>query len=165
MNIDKALDHFKFKLKNVWNPTEADVDAINSIMDYVEIQQSKSMSENESLAKLWMHQMILLNTCNLYSAERSIQVIDEILDKSVYEWCLRLRNEIGVMRFNALSLQSDSRVSKDILSRSYTQKIISDIINKKETELLKELQTEISEDKIIKFVEKQVNRIINKYDK
>ena len=165
MDIDKAIDRFNWRFKNTWKPNVKDIEAINSIMDYVELQRNKSLSENESLAKLWIHQLMLLNSTQLYSAERSIQVIDEILDKSVYDWCKDLQSNISIMRFNTLSLKINSEISKNILNRSNVIKSAEEIVDKNEKELLKELQSEVFEENIIKFVEKHINRIINKYEK
>jgi len=102
MNINKALEHLAWKFQNVWKPTDKDVQAFNSIIDFVEFQQSLNMSENEQLAKLWIHQLMLLNDTEMYSAERAIQVIDEILDKPVYEWCKKLHSQANIMRFKTL---------------------------------------------------------------
>lgn len=142
MNINKALEHFEWKLKNSWKPTKKDVEAYNSIVDYKEIQESINLSRNENLAKLWIHQMILLSNTDSYTGERCIQVIDEILDKSVYHWCLEMKEQLPMMQFRALRK-----------------------LNSSDKELSKTLCLEVSEDNIIKFVEKQITRIINKYEK
>ena len=52
MNIDKALSHFEWKLKNHWKPTPKDIEAYNSIIDFRDLQQSENLSKNENLAKL-----------------------------------------------------------------------------------------------------------------
>ena len=165
MNINKAIERIEWRFKNSWNVNDKDIEAYNAILDYKEMQESINMNKNESLAKLWIHQLMLLNTTQLYSAERSIQVIDEILNKSVYDWCIDLRSNIATMRFNALSLQSNGNVSKNILNRSNVINLIEQIVDKNEKQLLKEFQSEVSEQNIIKFVEKQITRIINKYEK
>lgn len=165
MNIEKALEHFEWKFKNHWRPTEKDIEAFNSIIEYKEIQQSKNMFENENLAKLWIHQLMLLNKTKMYSAERSIQVIDEILDKSVYEWCIILKENINLMRFNTLLKEIDSDVSNKKDSSLEVFKTIDNIRDEKQKEMIKALYSEVSEENIIKFVEKHINRIINKYEK
>lgn len=135
MDIDKALEHFGWKFKNSWKPTKRDAEAFNSIIAYRKRQSQITTSDNESLAKLWIHQLILLSNSNMYSGERCIQILDEILNKSVYEWCLTLKEELPMMRFNSLDNPSE-----------------------------KDLQFEISEDDIIKFVNLQINRIISKVE-
>lgn len=136
MDIDKAMEHFKFKLENVWKPSKKDIEAYTSIYKYREMVEMQNINENDSLAKLWIHQLILLANSNMYSGERCIQILDEILSKTTYEWCLRLKDELPMMRFNALDKPE-----------------------------VKDLHFEISEENIIKFVNLHINRIINKFEK
>ena len=107
MNINKALEHLEWKFKNSWRPTKTDVEAYNSIVEYKELQESRNLSQNENLAKLWIHQMILLSNTDSYSGTRCIEVIDEILTKSVYDWCLR--NERAVADDEFQSSRKDTR--------------------------------------------------------
>jgi hypothetical protein len=165
MNINKALEHFEWKFKNSWKPTKRDLEAYNAIVDYKEIQESKSLSEHESLAKLFIHQLILLSRTNMYNGERCIQIIDEILDKSVYEWCVILKNEIPMMRFNSIGMGKYQIDTETVLNRTKLSQINNEIINEFETELTEALISDISEENIIKFVQKEINRIINKYEK
>lgn len=168
MNIDKAIEHFHWKFKNTWKPTQKDVEAFNSIIDYKELVESKTLSENELLAKLWIEKLLLLNRSNLYSAERSIQVIDEILSKSLYECCIVLKNELPFMRFNALLYKYGTDYSNknlDVLNRSKINDINKDILDNHEKELKEVLMVEISEEKTIEFVKKQITRILHKFEK
>ena len=142
MNINKALEHLEWKFKNSWRPTKTDVEAYNSIVEYKELQESRNLSQNENLAKLWIHQMILLSNTDSYSGTRCIEVIDEILTKSVYDWCLEMKEQLPMMNFRAAEkIHADDEV------------------------LLKALKYTISEANIIKFVEGEVTRIINKFEK
>ena len=142
MNINKALEHFEWKFKNSWKPTQKDVEAYNSILEYKAQQESYNLSRNENLAKLWIHQMILLSNTDAYTGERCIQVIDEILSKSVYQWCLEMKEQLPMMQFRALEKLGSS-----------------------DEELKKTLAFTISEENIIKFVEKEITRFINKFEK
>ena len=142
MNINKALEHFEWKFKNSWKPTKRDVEAYNSIVEWKELQEGYNLSQNESLAKLWIHQLILLSNTEMYTGERCINVIDEILDKSVYDWCLELQKQLSIMKFNALSKEGGS-----------------------DEELNEALQWKPTEEYVIKFVEQHITRIMNKYEK
>ena len=102
MNINKALEHFKYKWdKKILIPTEKDIEAYNAIIEYREKQDIINLQQNNNLAKLWIHQMILLSNTDMYDGKRCIQVIDEILDKSVYEWCLEMKEQLPMMNFRA----------------------------------------------------------------
>jgi hypothetical protein len=142
MNINKALEHLEWKFKHSWRPTKTDVEAYNSIVEYKELQESRNLSQNENLAKLWIHQMILLSNTDSYSGTRCIEVIDEILTKSVYDWSLEMKEQLPMMNFRAAEkIHADDEV------------------------LLKALKYTITEANIIKFVEGEVTRIINKFEK
>jgi hypothetical protein len=165
MNIDKALSHFEWKLKNHWKPTSKDIQAYNSIIDFRDLQQSENISKNENLAKLWIHQLILLARTNSYDGKRCIQVIDEILNKSVYEWCQILQLEIPMMRFNNIGMDKYSIDAETLLNRTKMDLINKEIVENFENELTENLKYNISEEYCIKFVEKQINRIINDFEK
>ena len=142
MNINKALEHFEWKFKNSWKPTQKDVEAYNSILEYKAYQETYNMNKNESLAKLWIHQMILLSNTDSYTGQRCIQVIDEVLSKSTYDWCLEMREQLPMMNFRALEK-----------------------IGSTDEDLKKALTSKPTEENIIRFVEKEITRIINKYEK
>jgi hypothetical protein len=161
MKVEKALEHLKWKYNNHWNPNSKDIEAFNSIIKFKELQEQKNLTQNEPLAKFWIHQMILLSRTKLYDGARSIQVINEILSKSVYEWCLILKEEIPMMRFNRVGLDKYPLDDKDDLNVSKIQNRNKNIINEFETELTKELKYEISDENIIKFVQKEINKITN----
>ena len=72
MNINKALGHLEWKFKNTWKPTKRDVEAYNSIVEWKELQEQGVLQDNESLAKLWIHQMMLLSQTDSYTGERCV---------------------------------------------------------------------------------------------
>lgn len=162
MKIQRALDHLKWKFQNKWKPTPTDVEAYNAIVEYVEFQSSVNLSQNEQLAKLWIEKMILLSRTKMYSGERCIQVIDDILDKSVHEWCLILKEEIPMMRFSSIGGNKYPLKEEDANNLTKIRERNSKIIDEFEDELTRALQYEITEKDIIKFVEGQVNRILQK---
>jgi hypothetical protein len=165
MNIYKALDHFEYKFRNSWKPTEADIKAFNAIVRYKKLQEAKTLQQNELLAKLWIHQLILFSRTGGYNGERSIQVLDEILSASVYEWCLVLKDEIPMMRFGSIGSHKYPLEPKDYYNFTKLKNRNKKIIDEFETELTKAMKHEVTEENIIKFVKTQINRIINKFEK
>jgi hypothetical protein len=165
MRIDKALEHQKWRLENSKNRTSKDIEAFNSILDWKELQQQQTLQRNESLAKLWIHQLMLLNNTEMYTGQRAIGVIDEILSKSVYEWCLSLKDNIPMMRFNGVL--SEPNYKEGLRHGNITKMRESAIktIEERHKELNEALVYEISEENIIKFVEKEINRVINTFEK
>lgn len=54
MTIKKALEHFQFKFQKSWKPTEADVKAFNTIIEFVEAKHQQQLTDNEMFAKLYI---------------------------------------------------------------------------------------------------------------
>lgn len=165
MNINKALDRFKWRFKNGWKINETDLEAYNAIVEYKELQESISLEKNSSLAKLFMHQLILLNQTEMYSAQRAIQVIDEILEKDTYDWIKELTEQTNIMRFNTVIGTEEYKQALNENKIEKAKNIARETMKDNEEELIKILKEEVSEDKIIRFVERQINRIITKYEK
>lgn len=160
MDINRALEHFKWRFRNGWKPTENDIKAYNSIVKFKEFHEKESLKNNEALAKLWIEKLILLNESKMYSAERSIQVIDEILQLSTYEWCVKLHSKLSQMRLNSFIA---SKYNLDEYSSLEPSKMIienSKIVEKYELDILQILKDDIKLEDIIKLVEKQITRII-----
>ena len=177
MNIDKALEHFKWKLvetdekgkaiklKTNFKPTKRDLEAYNSILDYKDKVESKSLVDNECFAKLWIHQLILFCRTGAYNGERSIQVLDEILSKSTYEWCVTLKKEIPMMRFGSIGNDKYHLEPKDYYNNTKLDERNKKIAEEYETELTEAIKYEPKESDIIRFIEKQITRAINKFEK
>ena len=159
MNIEKALSHFQWKLKNKWKPTELDVEAYNSILKFKRYHEQQTLQNNTLLAKLWIEKLILLNESKMYSAERSIQVIDEILQESVYSWCVKLHSKLSQMRLNTFLRDKYNDDDLSSLNTTKMSKTNIDIVDKYEKEIMELLKDNIKEDDIIRFVEKHITRI------
>ena len=175
--INKALNHFSFKLidkdingnvkglKKNFTPTIDDVKAFNVIAEWKELQEAKVLKRNESLAKLFIHQLILLMRSKVYDSKRSIEVIHEILDKPVVQWCETLQNEIPMLRFNAVGNIKYPIDDVNILNQTELNERNDKIVEEFETELTEAMNYTISKEDVIKFVESSLNTIINKYEK
>lgn len=164
MNIQKALEHFEWKFRNVWKASQKDVEAFNTIIDFIDLQNTYNMSHNESLAKLWIHQLMLLNKTEMYSAERAIQVIDEILEKPVYDWCKALHKQIGLMQLN-VKLGDEYRDALKEGNVTKLDELSKNLVEENPEEVLQFLKNDVKEENIIKFVEKNITRIIHDFEK
>lgn len=154
MNIEKAISHFRWKFQNKWKPTEPDIEAYNAIIKFKETQEKINLDNNELFAKMWVHQLILLNESKAYTAERSIQVIDDILSLSMDEWCFKLHSKLSQMRLNSFL---EEKYSLDLDRVFQNEKIAEEY----KEEIMNILKTDIKEEDVIRFVEKQITRIIN----
>jgi hypothetical protein len=160
MNIDKAIDHFKYKFSKSWKPTPSDIDALNSIMDYKEKQEDINLEQNENLAKLWVHTLMMLNVTNLYTAEQCIVEIDNILDTSVYDWCLLLQEKLPIMKFSAIGNAEFPLTPIEQMSASIVMDNNKKIVDKYPDELMDALLSKPKIENVIRFVSNHVTRII-----
>ena len=165
MNIDKALDHFKWKLQNKWNPTEKDIEAYNAVLDYKQMQEDITLTNNENLAKMWVNTLMTLSMTKTYNAEQCIQEIDKILEVSVYDWCLLLQEQLPMMRFNAIGNIEFPLKPIEQFSLGCVIENNKKIVAKYETELTNALKFKPKEEDVIRFVKNHVNRIITKFKK
>ena len=54
MNINKAIAHFEWKLTNHWKPTPKDLEAYNSMVEYVDKNNKQQLNDNQLFAKLYI---------------------------------------------------------------------------------------------------------------
>lgn len=139
MIIDKALRHFEWKFKNVWKATEKDIEAYNAIIDYVELTRSENLCQNELLAKLWIYQFISFMWASEKGSKVGVKHIDSICRTSVFEWC---------------------NVLKTNLNQLYAMKNLNN-----DKKFVEALNKELSDEQIIKFVEKNISLLLEKYEK
>lgn len=161
MTINKAIDHFGWKFKNVWQPTKKDVEAYNAILDYIDLQQTNNLSENESLAKLFIAYFIMIVKRHGISSKEALNTIDDILKRSVYNWCKVLQSQVKVMHLATIGESYDLNEWNITKIDEHNQKILQDYSQ----EITEAIQKQTKEEDIIKWVEGIVNGIINEYEK
>jgi len=159
MNIDKALSHFEFKLteddgngkkrlKKSFKPTGNDIKAFNAIVQYKKKQESKSLYDNESLAKLFLESFMIKMDCNMYTSETALEAISTTLEYTVYELCMKLKEKIPLYKFN------------NIGEKKYPSIQNKELVEKYGKELTEALTTEVTEDQVIRWVGSKVNKIL-----
>lgn len=92
MTIKKAVDHFVFKLSNVWKATEKDAEAINEIMKFVEVRSKEQFNDYHLFAKLYV--MVYAQFLEKYNAT----VFDDIPTKQLSKY-LGTSLDIIIQRF------------------------------------------------------------------
>jgi hypothetical protein len=158
MNIDKALEHIKWKFDNVAPPTLKDLESFNAILDYKEKQEDINLEQNENLAKLWVHTLTTLAYTKTYNAEQCINEIDNILKISVYDWCEILREQLPMMRFNSVGNHKYPLVDPYNITKLRERN--EKIINEFETELIEAHNFKAKIENVVRFVKNHVTRII-----
>ena len=54
MTIKKAIEHFEWKFTNKWKPTEADLNAYNTILKFIKDKHEQQYNNNQLFAKLYI---------------------------------------------------------------------------------------------------------------
>ena len=54
MSINKAIQHFEFRLKNHWKPTVKDIESYNCMVEFVEDKNKQQINDNQLFAKLYI---------------------------------------------------------------------------------------------------------------
>ena len=158
MNIDRAISHFEYKLKNTWKPTKADIEAYNAIIEYKEKQEDINLEQNENLAKLWVHTLTTLAYTKTYNAEQCINEIDNILKISVYDWCEILREQLPMMRFNSVGNHKYPLVDPYNITKLRERNDKN--INEFEPGLIEAHNFKAKIENVVRFVKNHVTRII-----
>lgn len=159
------MKRLEWRFKTTWKPNALDIEAYNAIINFKDMQETKNLSENELFAKMWIHQLMLLARSRMYTADMCQKTINDILKISVYDWCLILKEEIPMMRFNAIGNHKYQLKEDDYFNITKIRERNEKIIDEFETELTRALKTEISEEKIIKFVKEEITKAIHAYEK
>ena len=87
MTIKNAIDHFKYKLSNVWKATDKDAEAITAIIKFTNQQHKEQLKSNELFAKMYI--MVFSQYLERYKAD----IYDDIPQKELHKL---LGKDIGV---------------------------------------------------------------------
>ena len=175
MTIDRALKHFDWrlvdkdkngkplKLKDYFKPSENDLEALNSIIDFVNTSQQQSLMEHQLFAKLFIEKFIMLAETNHMTAEVCINEIERILSFSVYEMVLILKDKVPMFKFNAIGQDTYPLEDTDVFNLSAISDRNNKIVAQYTNELFECLKTTYSEDDAIAFITSMVHYLTKKY--
>lgn len=144
-SIEKAVQRFGWNInQGRLKANENDINAYNTIVDYVEINQKKRTKDNELFAKLYIYvygQFLIHYNSDVFNQEP--------------------KKELSKILFRSLD---------DCLSEFYSVinqiKIDRDVLNCKNVEDVQEIKTKpYSQDYVIQNIIEQVNEVIINHDK
>jgi len=85
MTIKKAIEHFEWKFTNKWKPTEADLNAYNTILNFVKDKHEQQYNNNQLFAKLYITfygELIKYYNATVFDKEPQ-KALHQILDTSI----------------------------------------------------------------------------------
>jgi hypothetical protein len=163
MTIERAIKYLSWEAQQ--KPTPSKVEAINTIIDFVNHTEQQSLMENELFAKLFIEKFIMLAETKHYTAQACLDEIERILSMTTYEMVLKLKEKVPMMKFNAIGQDKYPLKDIDIFNLDAIRERNIKIIDEYTKELFDALKTSYSEDEAIHFVKSKVNYLVNKYQK
>jgi len=161
MNIKKAIDRIHFRLsKN--KMYQQDVDAINTIIDYVNAQDNKIYMENLLFAKLFLEKFTSLALRNNLSSRNCMAIIENILKTPLSDLVSKFSEQVPMFKFNYESLKF--KTHSDPFNFTKIIEEHSRIAEQHKTELYESLHTKYTEEEAAFFIKNQVNRLSKIYN-
>ena len=120
--IKKAISHFTWKFKNVWKPTKEDVEAYNTIVDFVEKKHKEQFNDYQLFAKLYVTfygELLKFYNCSVFDNQPE-KVINKILDTPI-ETLIEKFVEKANTQETSLAIEKAGIEIKDIRLKSVEQ--------------------------------------------
>ncbi len=81
----KALDHFAYKLKNVWQMSKDDKEAFNILSKFVSDKNKQEFNDNQAFGKLYISfygELLKFYNCTVFDSEPE-KAINRIIDTPI----------------------------------------------------------------------------------
>jgi len=168
MTPEQALDYLTWESKEAHKNkrlTPKKLEAVNTLIDFYDIQNQKAVTNNELFAKLFIEKFMYICETKHATSEKALFEIERILQMSVYEMVLKLKDKIPFFKFNSIGADTEPLDEAMLTNLTYIRERNNKIIDKHTKELKEALKTSYTEEQAIKFIELQVNRLLTKYNK
>lgn len=162
MTITNAINRITWRTKNGWKTNDNDVTAINTIIDFVNKQQSKQINDLHLFAKLYIF------VYGQFLKHYNTTVFDKIPKKEIDEILKQpVENLIGIFTQQL----NDSELYKTFEDLGINMKHKATLLenqNRANTEILEKSTIDIqniwSYEDVKECLESQINDAINRYD-
>lgn len=142
-NINKAVEHFVWKLKNTWKATDKDIDAINEIIDFIEQKHREQFNKQQLFAKLYITfygELLRFYRCSVLDPQpqKSInkilsmpieQLIEIFVNKANDEEVFLRMRENGIKEIHPLLLSDEEK--KEEYSK-FKKEMLEDLLTTEE---------------------------------
>ena len=167
MSIEKSIQHFHFKLTNVWSASEKDIQAFKTIRDFVIDKNKKQIADNQLFAKLYVY------VYAQYLKEWKATVFDSIpqkefhkmLDRPFQAFVEAFRKQLNESELYELletkGIELDHEVMMNLPQDKYNEQ------RQKESLILEDIKQEVKESDIWKYEDvesnlvAQINAVLN----
>lgn len=168
MTIKKAIDHFNFKFDKVWKPTQYDVDALITIIEFVEDKHKKQIQDYHLFAKLYI--VVYAQYLDRYKTtvfddipkKELNKLLDKPLDFFLNLFTQRLNESELYSLFDELNINMDHPALKSDKIKDKETNKLHNALNDKEN--IKRFRGEIWKKEVVQEkLELDINNLINKH--
>lgn len=158
MTINQAVQRFRWRLTNGWKPNETDLEAFNTIVEFVNNQHKNQLPKNELFAKLYIHLYgKLLNHYNATVFDPEPQKeLNRILDRPIENIIEDFRQSLNLSELYQVFQEKGIEVKHPILKTDEQKKREAQSIT------IQELPEWTYED-VKNQLETQINLALNQY--
>lgn len=166
MTIKKAVEHFLWKFKNSWNPTQQDVDALNTIISFVTDKHKQQIQDYHLFAKLYI--MVYAQYLERYKTTIFDDIprkeLNKLLDRPIEDFIHRFTDRLNESElyslFDDLGVKLEHPATKLIQDKEKENKALKTALNNKNNK--ERFCGQIWDYEIVKEnLELQINNIIN----
>ena len=125
-----------------------------------------AVMRDKCFAKLLVEKLLFLTMDGKFTMKQAVNIIEEILETPVYSWAKTFVKEVPSIRFSQVFEKKYIEIGLSDDDRKNVKKVIEAkrlIISKNKKELSDALTEKYSEDDFIKFFNRLVFELINKY--
>lgn len=167
MNIEKAVKHLSWRLsQQKIIPNEKDVESFNFMIRTINKNHELAVMRDKCFAKLLIEKLLFLTMDGKFTMKQAVNIIEEILETPVYSWAKKFVNEVPLIRFSQVFEKKYVEIGLTDDDRLNASKVLEAnklIISQNQKELSAALTEKYSESEFIKFFNRLVFELINKY--
>ena len=162
MTPGKALSHLEFKTRK--NSTEKDVQAINTLVDYINNQNKSRLNDTGLFAKLFIDKFLTLALTRSMDASSIISEINNILSKDMIDLMKEFQRQIPFLKLDqyVYRVKRSSDIKGNAMLLDVQEKAVL-ISNMRFEDLANAFNQEYSLDEAQDFICTQVNKSLNNY--
>jgi len=168
-NIKKAINRITWRIGgNGWKANQNDADAINFIIDFVNVKHKEQINNHQLFAKLYIYvygQFLSLYDATVFDdipQKELHRILDKPLEQIIEDFTRQLNNSDKYSFYKELGLSKKHPLTMTDQEKKSDMKILEAVKNDKEK--LESFITEIWDYEAVKEnLEFQINNAINKY--
>ncbi len=162
MTVFQAINRIVFRFKQL-KTNQLDQEALDCLVDYINIQDESGYMENLLFAKLFMERFMILASTGKYSASDCLSIIMETLRMPANEIIKKYVEQVPFFKFEHTTTKYMRPVDPFNFEAIRRERLR--VAKDHEKELLACLRTKYTEEQAIGFLKNQVNILNNQFNR